>query len=337
MPTVEQVRELLAEAGRAAAAGDDDALRRLFVDRRGVPDEEFQMFKASEFWTLTPARRVSRLGPDAFSVTLRAPAQKLGEAITVRKSLDLPLRWNAEGRLVILGAAEAERLARLPVPETPGGEPVVALVGPDDDSSLAGTNHFASEFWITASGETTRFHIRFDPPLVSAALRADLPPAPGASSFGGEIWVEFQLDADGDPATGTRLDRVYEQAGGTWATGAAFYRDFGIDRVLKVHGKKNVMPGGQKAWTLDVELMTHSAKPEKAGSDTAILTGGDSLVRKSVTQEGLDISGDVLVLTVPTAAAGVSPGGRYRVFLPSNSDVSTSEMKKIFTGRVGSS
>lgn len=335
-PSLDQVAALLGAVGKAADAGDDKAMRACFED--GLGSDEFAMFKSSKFWTLPMDKRVKRLGPDAFQINLSEPVQKMSNGfMSMRRSIDLPLRWGTDGQLRILNHEEVERLEKLPVPETPGGEPIVELGLPDSGSSMRDTQHFASEFWITTAGDQTTFHIRFDPPLVTSDVVANRPTPEGASSFAGEISVDFYLDADDDPATGTRMDKVYESAGGNWADRAKVYKDFGIDRLLTIDGKKNDAADGKKVWVLDLGLKTYTARPEARGSDTIILTEGEKLTEKTQTDPAVRVESDVLTFTVPTSMAAVKPGGTYRVQLPNNSNVSSSEMLKILRGKVGSS
>jgi hypothetical protein len=281
------------------------------------------MILGSDFWKLQPSRRIKRLGADAFQIRLLPQKQEPTTGfMQVRTYLDLPIRRDKEGHLRILSRKETERLEKLPVPETPGGEPVVDLDHPDEaDSARKGGRHFATEFWAEASADTVRLHIRFDPPLTGPKLRADLPIGE-TFHFGEEIRVELSVDADASASTGFRMGGFYERLKqiekGFETANAQRMREwegFGTDKKLNVEGKKFVTEDGGRAWGLSVSLRNVAPEIEQSGG---WVDRGEKVFEKTQSDPEMKVEGDVLTIAVPALLLPMRPGGPYRVMLEHN-------------------
>jgi len=314
-PSAEEVRSFLANVAAAASGGDESSLHRFLDGGSSYPERELAMLRSAEFWKLGPASRVKRLGPDAFTIRLSPEEQpKTQGAVRLSMHIALPVRRGRDGQLRILSHREAERLAKLPVPEPPDGGAVVALDFPDEGGlGHEVGRHFATELWAEAHGDQVRLSIRFEPPLTGPRLRADLP-ITERLLFGEEIRVEIAIDADASEATGFRMDQFYRrfpdegQRIQAWA-------GFGVDKQLSVDGKKFVQADGSRAWGLRAALQNVAWELNPSGSSTS---RGEVVFEKTLADPEVKVEGDVLTLSVPAAVLPMKAGGGYRVMLERN-------------------
>lgn len=322
IPGPEEVRTFLSRVGEAAAAADESALRGFFEGGASYPDEDFAMLRSSQFWLLRPARRVKRLGPDAFQIDFlpeQPPAREGPVTMSVR--VTVPVRRGKDGQFRVLARKEAERLAKVPVPEDPEGE-VVALDYPDEGGlgRTAGT-HYATEMWAEARGQDVGLSFRFDPPLTAPGLSADRPVKDRFHS-GEEIQLEIWFDADASAATGFRMDELYrrmqELEKGAYphrAQEIQRWQGLGVEKRLALDGKKFVQADGVRAWAMRATLRDVAPEIVQEGM---LSLGGDVVYEKTLADPEIAIEDDVFTLTVPAALLPMTAGGAYRVMLQNN-------------------
>jgi hypothetical protein len=335
-PTDEEVRSFLSEVGEAWSRGEEGALREFFEGGASYPRQEFELLKGAEFWTLRPASRVERLGPDAFRIRLlpeRQPERR--GPISMRMSLELPVRWGRDGQLRILTRAETERLARLPVPEAPEGEAVVELDFPDESEfGWQAGNHYATELRAEADGEQVCLSIRFEPPLTGPKLRADLPLSERQVFHSGdEIQLEMSLDADASDTTGFRMEDFYRQLDGSGSANTQRIQEwagFGTEAKLEVDGRKFVQSDGSRNWGLRVKLSKVALQIERPG---AWSDRGEVVFDKTHEDPEVAVEGDTLTVEIPASVLPLQGGGAYRVMLEKNGGHSL--MLKARQGRTG--
>jgi hypothetical protein len=321
-PNAEEVRSFLSKVGAAAASGDETALRAFFEGGSSYPKEDLAMLRSVEFWKLRPARRVKRLGSDAFHINFlpEQPPVRDG-AVTMSVRVTVPVRRGRDGQLRVLTRKETERLAKLPVPEDPEGE-VVALEHPEEGSlgRAAGT-HYATELWADVRGAQVRLSFRFEPPLTGPQLRTDVP-LKADFMFGEEVQLKIDFDADANGATGFRMEDHYRRMQEVEKGGNAsrpqeieLWKDFGLDKRLTLDGRKQVQGDGTRAWALRATVRSVAPEIVQAGMTR---DHGEVVFEKTLGDPEIEVEGDVLTFTVPAALLPMRAGSAYRVMFHEN-------------------
>lgn len=317
-PTEEEVRSFLSDVGQAFASADEAALRGFFEGGDAYPDRDLERLRAAEFWTLRPASRVTRLGPDAFRIRLLPGRQPPPRGpVSMRIHLELPVRRGGDGQLRILSREETARLADLPVPETHEAEEIVELEAPQEgDFGREAGHHYATGLRVAAGGDEVCLLVRFDPPLAGPGLRVDRPLSERQSfSFGEEIRVEMSFDADADGGTGFDMESFFRRKDGDGAQRVREWADFGAEAKLHVAGKKFVESDGTRTLGLRVKLSRVSLELRGPGTWA---DAGEALLERTLEDPEVGIDGDTLTVRVPAALLPLRAGDTYRVMLEEN-------------------
>jgi hypothetical protein len=318
-PGPDEVKSFLSKV--AAASADEGELRKFFEGGGSYPANDLAMIKSTEFWTLRPAPRVKRLGPDAFQINfVPSEAPQTGGAVSVSWRVTLPVRRGKDGQLRVLSRKETERLQKLPVPEEPQGE-TLALDYPDEGSlgRQAGT-HYATELRATVQGDTVRLSLRFDPPLTGPGLTT-VRPVKADFGLGDEIRLEIAIDADANAATGFRMDeayrRIHEAEKGVHDRTMEIkaWQGFGLDKLLILEGKKFVQGDGVRAWGLRATLSNEAHESAGVGM---VRYNREVVLEKTLADPEIEVRDDLLTLTVPAALLPMKAGASYRVMLQNN-------------------